>query len=575
MGFLPQLSELNTSRDMVSEFGGYNHNLRINGNEFYDMQNMSAARYPVLSPRSRRGKLRTFTKPNGLYAHEKLCWVDGTAFYYDGEEVDGLTLADSAKTIIGMGAYILIWPDKKYYNTSDGSFGDLGNTVTTSGTVNITLCKNDGVDYGSYTASSTAPSSPTNGQLWVDTSNTPHVLKQYSSMYGTWQPIPTTYVKIAATGIGVGFSKYDGVTISGMDNTDLNGDFILYGAGDDYIIITAIIDAVATQSSAATIARIIPDMDYVTESENRVWGCSSAAHEIYACKLGDPKNWNCFMGVSTDSYTMTVGSSGDFTGCCTHLGYVLFFKADVIHKIYGNKPSNFQLTNTHCRGVEKGSEKSLVIVNETLYYKSRHDVCAYNSSLPASISDALGSVKYKNAVAGALASKYYICLEDDNGTFTLFVFDEAHGLWHKEDNTKVTFFAAYGAELYYINDTDKGLYTVGGDIITYADTDAAVEAPIAWSAETGDIGMEYPDSKYISKLQFRLEVPEKSIVRIELQYDCDGIWVEKYRINATRKRSFTVPIIPKRCDTMKIRISGTGDCNIYSLTKTIEQGSDM
>ena len=87
--------------------------------------------------------------------------------------------------------------------------------------------------------------------------------------------------------------------------------------------------------------------------------------------------------------------------------------------------------------------------------------------------------------------------------------------------------------------------------------------------------MEYPDSKYISKLQFRLEVPEKSIVRIELQYDCDGIWVEKYRINATRKRSFTVPIIPKRCDTMKIRISGTGDCNIYSMTKTIEQGSDM
>ncbi len=572
MGFLPQLSELNTSRDMINEFGGYNRNLRIGNNEFHDMQNMSAARYPVLSPRPKRGKLRTLATPNGLYAHEKLCWVDGTAFYYDGSEVDGFTLEDSAKTIIGMGAYILIWPDKMYYNTADGSFGSLGNTVTTTDTIDITLCKNDGTDYGEYTASETAPTNPTDGQLWVDTSNTPHVLKQYSSVYGTWVSVPTTYVKLASDGIGEGFSKYDGVSLSDMEIDDLNGDFILYGVDDDYIIITAIIDEVATQSEAATIERKIPDMDYVTESENRVWGCSSAKHEIYACKLGDAKNWNCFMGISTDSYVMTVGSSGDFTGCCTHLGYVLFFKSDVIHKIYGNKPSNFQLTNTHCRGVEKGSEKSLVIVNETLYYKARHDVCAYNASLPASISDALGDVKYKNAVAGAYASNYYICMEDENGDHALFVYDEARGLWHKEDNTEVMYFAAYGAELYFI--ADDCLYTVGGDIETYAD-DAELEKAIEWSAETGDIGMEYPDNKYISKLQFRLEVPEKSIVRVELQYDCDGIWVEKYQINATRKRSFTVPIIPKRCDTMKIRISGKGDCSIYSLTKTIEQGSEM
>lgn len=574
MGFLPQLNELNTSRDMISEFGGYNHNLRIGPNEFYDMQNMSSALYPMLSPRHQRGKVRQFTKPNGLFSHEKLCWVDGTAFYYDGSLVSGLTLEDSARTFIGMGAYILIWPDKVFYNTNDGTFGSLGAKKVTSGTVTITLCKNDGTAYENYTASATAPASPTDGQLWVDTSSTPHVLKQYSSAYGSWTSIPTTYVKIAATGIGADFSEYDGVTLSGFTNTLLNGDFILYGAGTDYIIITAIIDAVATQSSAATVERKIPDMDYLTESENRVWGCSSAKHEIYACKLGDPKNWNCFMGISTDSYAMTVGSSGDFTGCCTHLGYVLFFKEDVIHKIYGNKPANFQLTNTHCRGVAKGSEKSLVIVNETLYYKSQHDVCAYNSSLPAGISEALGDAKYHNAVAGSYGAKYYISMLDVNDNAVLFVYDENRSLWHREDGTRATYFAAYGTELYYVNSSDKWLYSVNGDISTYADS-AAVESPVLWSAETGDIGLEMPDRKYISKLQFRLDVPDKSIVRIELQYDRDGVWVEKYRINATRKRSFTVPIIPRRCDNMRIRIFGVGECSIYSLTKTIEQGSDI
>jgi hypothetical protein len=69
-------------------------------------------------------------------------------------------------------------------------------------------------------------------------------------------------------------------------------------------------------------------------------------------------------------------------------------------------------------------------------------------------------------------------------------------------------------------------------------------------------------------------VAQGSIVKIALQYDNEDTWVEKYRVNATKKKSFTVHIIPRRCDTLKIRISGKGYAEIYSLTKTIQQGSD-
>lgn len=573
MGFLPTLSVLNTSREMIGDFGGYNNNLRINNNEFNDMRNMTSSYYPVLSPRNARGRVRSLVKPNGLFAHTKLAWVDGTQLYYDGTVVSGLILTDSPKTFVAMGAYILIWPDKAYYNTATGEYGSLGNKATTSGDVTVTLCKDDGSAYADYTAADTAPSSPSDGTLWIDTGSSPHILKQYSATYGTWQSVPTTYVKLAASGIGSGFSKYDGVTISGLANEDLNGDFILYGAADDYIIVTAIIDAVATQPESVVVERKIPDMDFLTESENRVWGCSSANHEIYACALGDPKNWNRFLGISTDSFAMSVGSPGDFTGACTHLGYVLFFKEDVIHEIYGSKPGNFQLTNTVCRGVERGSEKSLVIVDETLFYKSVHDVCAYSASLPQSISESLGTAKYRNAVAGAFGSKYYICMEDMDGKHTLFVYDAAHKLWHKEDDKDITYFAAYGKELYFI--ADNTIYSVNGDISVYSDKSAAVEKSVDWFVETGDIGMEYPDHKYVSKLQIRIESPLGTLVRIEVQYDHDGIWIEKYLINATAKRSYTVPIIPRRCDTMRIRISGNGDCRIYSVAKTIEQGSEL
>ena len=317
MPFLPYLNEIEAYRDVVSEFRGYNHNLRQGENEFFDMKNMTSDLFPVLSPRNKRGKLRTFGKPNGLHAHDKLCWVDGTAFFYDGEQKGAVE--DSPKQFVNMGAYILVWPDKVFYNTATDEFGSLENSTTTSDTVTYTLSRDDGSAYENVTASAMAPTSPTDGMLWIDTSESPNVLKQYSTTTASWVSMPTTYVKIAAADIGKGFAEYDGVDITGMEEPSLNGNFTLYGVGDDFILVTGIISAVGEQEAAVTVSRSVPDMDFITESENRIWGCSSANHEVYACKLGDPKNWNSFLGIASDSYALTIGSSGDFTGCTTHL----------------------------------------------------------------------------------------------------------------------------------------------------------------------------------------------------------------------------------------------------------------
>ncbi|HBU12183.1 MAG TPA: hypothetical protein DEB31_05485 [Clostridiales bacterium] len=570
--FLPQLQEVEARRDMLNEFRGYNHNLRIQDSEFFDMKNMTGLFYPVLAPRAPRGRVRKLAKPNGLFAHNKLAWVDETGFYYDGKRIG--TVADSPKQIVAMGAYIVIFPDKMYFNTETGELKSLGARKTTSGTVRTTMCKVDGSDIAAATGN-TEPQNPTNGQYWIDTSTTPHTLRLYSSITKTWNPVATTYAKIAAAGIGAGFSEYDGITISGMANADLNGEFTLHGAANDYIIITALVEAVATQTAAVTVERTIPDMEFITESENRLWGCNSDKHEIYACKLGDPTNWKSFIGTSVDSYAVTVGTTGNFTGACTHLGYVLFFKEDVIHKIYGNRPSNYQITNVNARGVQSGSDRSVVAVNETLFYKSKHDVCAYGAALPDSVSNALGQVGYHNAAAGACGARYFISMADASGRYSLFVYDTNYGTWHKEDDVQVKHFAQLGSDLYFINEADGYLYSVNGNITDYADGNARLEAGYDWYAETGDIGMESPDQKYISKLTMRVEVDDKALVRIQVKYDRRGDWEEIYRLNVASKRSFSVPFIPRRCDTMRLRFWGEGDFRLYSITKTTEQGSDV
>ena len=52
-------------------------------------------------------------------------------------------------------------------------------------------------------------------------------------------------------------------------------------------------------------------------------------------------------------------------------------------------------------------------------------------------------------------------------------------------------------------------------------------------------------------------------------------WVHVCTIFGTDLRSFSMPIRPRRCDYMKLKIVGEGMAKIYSITKTIEQGSDI
>lgn len=576
----PKLTELPTAREVVEVFKGYNHNLRIGDGEFYDMTNLSSDNYPVLSPRPKRGIYASPNAPQGMVAKDALCYVDGGDFLINEYRVPmELTEDEAPKTLISMGAYVIIMPDKKYINTADLSdYGNIEATVETNTTVTFEMCKVDGTGYESVLVQATAPTAPENMAMWIDTSETPHVLKQYSSTTAMWSTIATTYVKISATGIGVPFSVNDGVTISGIKDeslSDLNASMVVWAKGDNYIVVTGIIDKVVTQDTSVKVTRKMPNMDFIIESENRLWGCrygtalnGEIVNEIYASKLGDFKNWNCFMGISTDSYAATVGTDGQFTGAITHLGYPLFFKENYIHKIYGNYPANYQIQTTACRGVQKGCERSLAIVNEVLYYKARSAICAYDGSLPTEMSSALGEVVYGNAVAGALGNKYYISMRDATEQYHLFVYDTLKGMWHREDDTEAVDFCNCRGDLYFIDRADNQIKTVRG-------TGIHEYEPIKWNAVTGVIGTDSPDKKYISRMDVRMSLEVGARVAFYAEYDSSGEWEYLFTMTGTKLGSFAVPIRPKRCDHMRLKVIGNGEAKIYSICKTIEQGSDV
>ena len=589
---IPYLNEPQISRDVVDAFGGYDHRDRIADNCFYDAQNLTSDHYPAMGPRAPRG-VRTMPqgaeKPDAILSGSHFAYAADGWLYVDDAAVMPLT-EEKPKRLISMGAYIVVLPDKVYYNTADKTDnGAMEASFVSDGDVTFTLCKGNGEAYASApTVSDAAPTDPENMDLWLDTSQTPNILKQYSDTSGIWAQIATTYVKISATGIGEGFRAFDGVTISGIPESagqiaEYNGKSVILNAvGNDYIVTVGLIGAETTGDQPLTVSRRMPVMDHVFESGNRLWGCrygenaeGKFVNEIYCSKLGDFKNWSCYQGASTDSYTASVGTDGAFTGGIAYLGYPLFFKENCLHKVYGAYPAAFQIEVTACRGVQQGAERSLAILNERLYYKSRSGVCVYDGSYPAEISEAFGAIRYTGApedgkpaaAAGAVDNKYYISmLSEADGMYHLFVYDAARAVWHREDNTFASGFAVSNGILYMIDET-RGC-------VAQVNANSRDGDPVGWQAETGAMGMESPDAKTLTRITLRMRMAIGSRLMIYAQYDSKDPWIHLSTLTGTSLRSFSVAIRPQRCDHFRLRFVGRGDAQIFSLTKSYEQGSE-
>lgn len=676
--YLPELSAANTTQNYIEEFRGYNHNIRCNDNEFYDMGNLSSSSYPVLSTRPKRGIKKQLSAPNGIICKKGLTYIDGTDLYVNEEKISmpDVILTDCEKQLITMGAYLIILPDKVWVNVESigtdkfeyGYIEQENRVECATNNVNYEICTSEGETY-SDVVSGKEPVNPADGTIWLDTSSSASYLKKWNSIDSMWVTIPTTYIKISGKNIGKNISKGDAVDISGClyvrndedpevkvkgvayvkekpqkgetcylysdkactqkivedeanfptsskpvwyvyiadgdlyvfqreESPDeyalfrraidtsalwgndfpkeieaLNTSMLVQKATDNYIIVTGIISKVYTQKyGTVKISRAMPVMDYVIENNNRLWGCryglnkdGKMVNEIYASKQGDFKNWTCYAGISTDSYAVTVGSDGEFTGAVSYGSYPYFFKENYIHRVAGAIPSQFQMVTTKCRGVQKGSEKSIAEVDEVLFYKSASDICVFQGGLPSSISNALGNVNYKNAVGGAVGSKYYVSmLNTETQKYDLFVYDLSTQLWHKEDNTRSLGFARVDTNLYYIDGDTKQIISPTGD--------GQREDNIKWYAQTGIIGYSLIGNKYVGRMDIRVMMDITSSIRISIQYD-SGVWEYIGTVKGHKTRSFNIPVKPRRCDHFSLRFEGDGECKIFSIAKTIEQGS--
>lgn len=588
----PFLEPYQQAEEMTQAFFGINRNEKARDGEWYEEANISGRKFPCFAPRAERGVVRTIPDAAALGGnHEGLAWTSGSDLYYKGEKVDGITLDPALrdKRIVTFGAYLIVVPDFVYYNTANpADKGTMAVSYSKTGGISYAMSRDDGTDYdtANIPVQIEPPKDPANGSYWIDTSGDKHLLMQYSEYSAAWVNIPTVYTKISATGIGAQFQKHDSVEISGAAYTGpneelqrqieaLNGSKLIYTAGQDYILVVGLLDSVYTQTEGTLkVERRIPRMSHVCVSQNRLWGCwygevdGKTVNEIYASALGDFKNFYRFAGISTDSYAVSVGQDGVFTGATNHLGYPIFFKENVLYKVHGNQPRNYQVNDTVCAGVREGCDRSVQIVNHTLYYISRDgQVVSYDGALPQSVSDSLKDYSFSSGSAGAYENMYYLSAKDRTGRRHLLTLDTANMVWHREDDLHVIEFKHHKSELYAM---------AGDELIAMTGKAGTIEEPFDWSAATGLIGWMQSKQKYISRFNIRAELQPGASIKLEIEYNSSGKWEPQGGKTADDKRVGTVmlPVRPKRCDHFRLRISGHGQVMVYSISKQLETGGD-
>ena len=564
------INKLQPYEEKILEFKGLNKRSYIEDGEMPDMLNLSLDDYPLLSVRKPRGEFimnPEIVKPLQIISrHDRLAILatdsEGDVhFYYDNFKIDSVTGLSTSSWMVAINTKICFFPEKKYVEIIPegasyriGNVGDLEASEELSA-VTLTISNED--------ARITVPAG--HGFKYDDAIN----------VRGTLSYTSGSSAKTADANVSCIIEQIVDTNTIVMPRES----FIeLTGEGATGITFTG------------TIGRTMPDLDFVTEWNNRLWGASNADNTVYACKLGDPTNWQYFQGTGLDSYYAQQGTDGLWSGVGVYSGHIIFFKPNGMCRIYGTAPSNFQVTNAKCFGVEDGSRLSVVTINDVVYYKSSIGIMAYSGGTPVCISEKLGT-EFANVVGGSEGQKYYASVQrtGQDGGFSLVVYDIEKGIWLKEDAGRIRNCCNADGRLHVVeysgeqlvcgNNIFPGPYLVCGDgneqgkiyILNPVDPTESYE-DIEWMAQFGPFHEYLETKKIYSKLSLRLKANGKSSANVYISLD-EGEWELVKAYSSAETGGAVIPIIPRRCDRYSIKIEGKGNCEIVSLTRRARAGT--
>lgn len=512
-----------------------------------DSMNLTASRYPYFSTKAPREEMTEFAGATAMTAWNDIAYVKNNKLYYKvGDTYKNCgSVSEGEKQFVMLYKKMVVWPDKKYIKTDVSNPSLITMEASSSGAgAFIRARRLNGIDY-----------------------------MQLVIPYGEVEGHPEYDWGIDVRKV---FRSRDVVTLSGFSNQQNNGEHYVEKVTEHSLLFAP--DTLVDEGSAdariatdITVERTVPDMDFVCEYGNRLWGCSNSSQTIYCSRLDDPTNFSDYTGEADDSFAFDVSSPGDFTGCCKLASSVLFFKEQTLHKVLGSNGADFQMVAYTMHGIAEGCHKSAVVINETLFYVATDGVYAYNGGTASLISSELGEKEFKQAVSGTDGVNYYLSAYDGSEAVFLTYYGR-YGLWLKEDNTRAVDIARVSDDVYVLTDDSK-VYKENG-----SDATAAVEFLIQFKPFYETVTGSYRRSsvafghKRYGKLIVRTEMGPSSWAAFDIRED-GGVWREVQKlVGETGLSRVVFPI--GRADKYELRIRGNGQLVLKNMEREFRVGSD-
>ena len=168
-------------------------------------------------------------------------------------------------------------------------------------------------------------------------------------------------------------------------------------------------------------------------------------------------------------------------------------------------------------------------------------------------------------MGGALDGRYYLHVSRENEV-RLLVYDTERGLWHEEDVCSFEM-ASTGGQLYLWD--GRALWAADPSREAAGQRSEETEQGVEFALTTGDLGLDSPEERYLSRLTLRLDAECSSTVEVAASYD-GGPWETVASLTAQdKRRSFDLPFVPRRHGTLRLRLKGRGQITLRSIAKTM------
>lgn len=500
---LPKMAARTQVQTTISQFPGMDLRPRTAAGACVSTQNLRSA-YPCLQAQYNINILQSYNNPTDMVAlAEKLLVIADGVLHFDGEEIG--EVQNCKHQIAIMGNRAVIFPDKLLFDADLMELSQL--ECTTTQTVEITentITLEEAVD----------------------------------------------------------FVEGDGITLSDTSEEDNAKTAVLMGV--DSNILTFSDGCFVPESGVITLSRTLPDLDFICEYNNRIWGVYE--DKICCSKLGDPRNWSVFQGLSTDAYEVQVATSGAFTGCAVYGSKVLFLKENCVHKLYGEKPSNFQLSIGRFAGVKSGCERSIVCADDVVYWWSNDGLMYYEGGVSTCLRAALGDENFCCTAAGIYDRTIWLAMEHavadtDENEQELWIYDMDSGVFLLQNNSKISQFAVADT-LHFLSEAEVLVLS------NFASDDQA------WEMIFAPFERLEEEKIFPQRITLVLDLEENAQFSAFLSRDGAEFVQVCMHIAPSNLQRLRIPMQTGRCNQVQLKLSGTGKFTLRGIMLTAEKGSE-